>query len=129
MKQLKKIKFMAMALFVAMFGMIFVACSDDDDDNGGSRIVGTWYSNNHYYGGTSTFKFMSNGTYHWTYSGTNTWLDDEDEEGRYSYEEKSGMLVLVNSDGTTWYYFITDITDSYFTFMDEDGDVYTYYKK
>ena len=117
-----------MALFVAMFGMIFVACSDDDDDNGGSRIVGTWYSNNHYYGATSTFKFMSNGTYHLTFSGTNSsWF--EDEEGRYSYEEKSGILVLVNRSGTTWYYFITNITDSYFTFMDEDGYVYTYYRK
>ena len=83
---------MTMVLFVAMFGMMFVACSDDADDNGGSRIVGTWYSNNHYYRATSTFKFMSNGTYHLTFSGTNSsWF--EDEEGRYSYEEKSGILV------------------------------------
>jgi len=33
MKQLANLKFMAMALFVAMLSMSFTACSDDDDDD------------------------------------------------------------------------------------------------
>lgn len=127
MKQLTNLKFMAIALFIALFSMSFAACSDDDDDDYGNELVGTWYSDNHYYGGTSTFKFMSDGTYRWTYSGSATWFDDD--EGRYYYEKESGILTIVNKKGTTWLYVITAITDSYFTFIDENGDVYTYDKR
>lgn len=44
MKHLKDIKFMAMALFVAMLSLSFTACSDDDDEpaSGNRSIIGTW---------------------------------------------------------------------------------------
>ena len=34
MRHLNNLKYMAMALFVAMLSLSFTACSDDDDDNG-----------------------------------------------------------------------------------------------
>lgn len=39
MKQLAKLKFMAMALFVAMLSMSMTACSDDDDDDNNDDTV------------------------------------------------------------------------------------------
>lgn len=49
MKRLVNLKFMVMAMFVAMLSMSLTACSDDDDDNGGggngnNSVVGTWYA-------------------------------------------------------------------------------------
>ncbi len=43
MRHLNNLKYMAMALFVAMLSLSFTACSDDDDDDGKTiNIVGTW---------------------------------------------------------------------------------------
>lgn len=44
MKRLANLKFMVMAMFVAMLSMSLTACSDDDDDDAGTAysIIGTW---------------------------------------------------------------------------------------
>lgn len=74
MKTLNNLKFMAMALFVAMLGLSLTACSDDDDDNGGgngntttSSLIGKWENNegytiNGHANTTLQLEFKSNGT-------------------------------------------------------------------
>lgn len=110
MKTLNNLKFMAMALFVAMLGLSFTACSDDDDDNGSggngnSNIVGTWYKSE--YGQTVQFTFNSNG------KGTAMIIYDnevENDEASFDY------IIETSSDGSQTIKFIWT-GDGYITYL------------
>ena len=101
MRQLNNLKFMAMAMLVALMSMSFTACSDDDDDKGPdtNSIVGVWERNMNLEGfsGTARIQFNSNktGVFVFTY-------DDEYEldSEEYSFE----------------YEFVNDGKDKYVTF-------------
>lgn len=118
MKHLSNLKFMAMALFVAMLSLSFTACSDDDDDEGGSpskSIVGTWVQESvdeyEEYGqtvietSTTTFVFKANNKGERTFETLCEYEDDGpslDVDGptsfSYSYDSETRELIIMYSD-------------------------------
>lgn len=105
MRLFTNLKFMAMALFVAMLSMSFTACSDDDDDNGGSAssIVGVWTDDED----ETTLTFRSDGTGELkTESGTSNL------KYTYSYDttSDSGTLKYWFLDSSTVYTYKVTIT-------------------
>lgn len=110
MKTLSNLKFMAMALFVAMLSMSLTACGDDDDDDGGSgdgngSIVGTWYRTE--YGQTVYFVFNSNKTGSAKIVYDN---DLDDDSANFDY------IIETATDGSQTIKFIWT-GDSYITFL------------
>lgn len=95
------------------------SCGDEDDDE---LIVGTWSCDNHYYGGTDYYTFKGDGTYTWKCPGS--WFDPE--SGSYSYS--NGLLILVNTNGTSWTYLAGFSGKNTLILTDEDGDSYIYVK-
>lgn len=94
MKHLSNLKFMAMALFVAMLSLSFTACSSDDDDpkEGNSSIIGTWERSGltiNGLRGTALLKFNTNN------SGSVTAIYDDGTDSdvynfQYIFREKEG---------------------------------------
>ncbi len=121
MKRLANLKFMVMAMFVAMLSMSLTACSDDDDDNNGSSsLVGTWVMNGGYINNkavetlTLTFAANGKGTFYVIYK------DGKDGEYKFDYTTTidgdndlmlkivwTSNLSLIYSDGTPYYPTIT----------------------
>lgn len=105
------------------------SCGDDDDKDGPSgsakQIVGTWSCDNHYYGGTDYFTFNSDGTYSWDCPGS--WHTAH--SGHYTYNETSGLLIVVKNNGSSWTYLAQFVNKTTFILTDEDGDSYTYTKE
>ena len=117
MRQLNNLKFMAMAMLVALMSMSFTACSDDDDDKGPdtNSIVGVWERVGTYNGldGTARLQFNSNNT------GTITIIYDDDyhiEESTYSFEYE---FVNDGSDKTVTFSFT-----SLYTIIFQDDEEY-----
>lgn len=129
MKQLTNLKFMAMALFVAMLSMSLTACSDDDDNNdndkGGSTtsaIVGSWRSNNSEGYEIMTFKKDGTGTEEWSEKG-----EKSVEKFRYVFSESNMMLKVTKEDGEMEIYTVKNLTST--SMVLDDGDISeTYYK-
>ena len=96
MRHFNNLKYMAMALFVAMLSLSFTACSDDDDDDGGSRpsIVGSWEQTNSY-GTEITVTFNSNKQGSVTY----TYYDSNDVPTGNETEFFEDQLGLLPTDG------------------------------
>ena len=101
MRHFNNLKYMAMALFVAMLSLSFTACGDDDDDDGGSRpsIVGSWEQTNSY-GTEITVTFNSNkqGSVTYTYYDSNDVpTGNETEFFEYDYNTTDGTLVVIGN--------------------------------
>ena len=95
MRQLNNLKFMAMAMFVALMSLSFTACSDDDEDNGPdtNSIVGVWENGDYYiednYGrdqlGTLRIQFNSNKTGVMTFIFNNSSISPSEYPFEYSF--------------------------------------------
>lgn len=99
MRHLNNLKYMAMALFVAMLSLSFTACSDDDDDPkvGNSNIVGTWVMDDYYNAGKDCrviLVFGSNGSGSLTFD-YDDGTDDDTSYFQYVYREKEGGISTV----------------------------------
>lgn len=114
MKRLANLKFMVMAMFVAMLSMSLTACSDDDDDNDNGNyaksVVGTWQRGTVNTGAVHIFKFNSNGTGEeryitYNYNGQETSNISENISYTYVYNEETGygVLAVSNDEGTKNY--------------------------
>ncbi len=121
MKSLIKKSWLTTLMVLLLSGFALTSC--DDDDSAGGPLVGTWSCDGHYYGGTDYYTFKSDGTYSWECPGT--WFDPQ--SGHYTYN--NGLLVIVNSEGTNWTYFIQFVNKNTFVLTDEDGYTYTYTKE
>lgn len=93
MKRLANLKFMVMAMFVAMLSMSLTACSDDDDDTGGNgnnSVVGTWYATQT--GERWEFSFNPNGR--------GTAVVTYDQSGKENFVAPFDYIVETASDGS-----------------------------
>lgn len=112
MKKLANLKFMVMAMFVAMLSMSLTACSDDDDDdsNYAESVVGTWQLGTVNTGYIHIFKFNPNGTgeerhVYYNYNGQETSNNNEMISYTYVYNKENGygVLSVSNDEGTMNY--------------------------
>ena len=105
MRHLNNLKYMAMALFVAMLSLSFTACSDDDDDSGtsvtGTSIVGTWSQGVNDDGEEVTIVFNSNGNGTVVFATYDDISGDEIDSKRqsfqYSYDAEDRLLSIIGS--------------------------------
>ena len=118
--------FFLLTIITLLSALALSSCKGDDDEEiYESGIVGKWTSTDHYYKGEDTFVFKKNGTYTWSYRGEADWF--EDQKGTYTFD--GSLLVVTNSSGTTWIYFVMSLSDSTMVIMDEEGYYYTYRRK
>lgn len=126
MKTLNNLKFMAMALFVAMLGLSLTACSDDDDDNGSgndaSSIVGVWTDDD----GEVIITFRNDGTgYIEDEAGTNNF------KYTYSYDSSkaTGSLRITYISSSYINNYTVTITGSTMMWSTGTGTTYIWKKK
>lgn len=125
MKRLANLKFMVMAMFVAMLSMSLTACSDDDDDNGGnvSNITGVWVASGD---DDLTVTFNKDGSGYFT-----------DEEGNsnfkytYSYDssKNNGSLKYWYVNSTSIHNYTVTMTGSTMMWTQVDGSTYIWKRK
>ena len=111
-----------MRTFIKCIIALIISCSFlscEKETSGDNLIVGTWYTD--YTNGGATETFKANGG--WTY------VDDYyDNTGTYSYDSKSGILVITKNagggiGGGVYTYTILSLTASSLTYMDMEGCV------
>ncbi len=103
MKNLSNLKFVVMAMFVALLSLSLTACSDDDDDKNDSVVtpggdkddekkpayVGTWKCTYEY--GSTTITFNADGTF-----------VEVDDDGGETYVERGRYTVNGNKMTLIW---------------------------
>lgn len=101
------------------------SCSSNDDEDAPTTtsIVGSWTCNHHYWGGSDTYSFRKDGTFKWTYSGTDSF---DDTYG--TYVKNDYVLIIKDYDGVTRVYVILYLSSTEMHIMDDDGDTYKYFK-
>lgn len=118
-----KQKWLSLVMVISFACVTLMSCGSDENDElyeNSKMIVGTWSCGDHYYGGTDYYTFNSNGKYSWKCPGS--WF--EPNNGNYTY--KNGLLILVNSKGTSWTYLVQFSNKDTFILTDEDGYSYSY---
>lgn len=104
MRHLNNLKYMAMALFVAMLSLSFTACSDDDDDSEtsvtGTSITGTWVDGTPEDGEVTTLVFgTGRGTLTYIYYDSRENETSRDVQNfEYAYDAEDKILSIIGDD-------------------------------
>lgn len=96
--------------------MLFVSCDKEQ-----SKLVGKWYE---YKMGeeSSQLTFNSGGSYLWTYNHQMYSYFGRAGSGDWNYDSRSNTVVLMNTDGAEWIYYVHTLTDKHLVLVAYDGD-------